>query len=427
MQKPTLFSLSKLLLTLWTGTAALQAADFHASPQGAGNKDGSSAANAAPASAISEIFNTRLQPGDRLLLEKGDYPDLSLSLSTGGAAGKPKTIEGEGAVFSSTWTIEKPDKGATAITLAPGLSDVVFKNLSIRNYCFAIRAGAAKETPRLRLSFEGIAIEQVRHGFYLSDCDEMTLSDCKLKRYSKHGFRFDQGCDKVTLRHCSADCSEGDAVWETKTEVFPFGFILNDSGTPNSAFLLEDCVAKNNIKSNQTVKYTNGDGFVVEANARDVSFKRCHAFRNQDGGFDLKVKDVALSGCISTGHRRDYRIWTTGTLENCFGGWSTTGLWAKTGPVTVTRSTFLGHRKFAVEMEDGALAPVSLVAAIIASDGGNPEYRPTLGKVELGDTVTTTPAGAGFTKPDPAWNGEGNALDSVKYPDKGFSAARAAR
>jgi hypothetical protein len=404
------------------------AADLFVTPEGAGARDGSSAGNAASGSAISAVFD-EMAPGDRLLLGPGDYAGIRLTLNAGGAPGKPKVLEGAaGTTFSSDWSIEKPEKGSTAITLAPGLSHVVFRNFAVRHHCFAIRAQPSKEAPRTGLGFEGISIEQVRHGFYLSDCDDMTISRCAMKRYSKHGFRFDQGCDRVLVNDCSADCSEGDPLWETKTEVFTFGFVLSEGGVGNTAFRFEDCVSRNNMKSNQTVKYTNGDGFVAEGNSSDVSFLRCRALRNQDGGFDIKVKDAKFTDCIAIGHRRDFRIWNGATLKNCFGGWSQTGLWTKGGGAVVAEGcTFFGHRKFGVEMEEMSSAPLTLSNCLIGS--AEPDYAAWLGgfKGAAGTVVAKSAEEFGFAKADPAWDGTGKAMDSVKFPDKGFSSARMAR
>jgi len=413
---------SFLLSVLLSGSAL--ATDFHVSHAGSGTKDGSNAANAAAAASASSLFNDTLQPGDRLLFSAGDYKGLSLNLAKGGTKEKPKVVVGAaGAVFSSNWTIEKPDKGATAIALAPGLSHVIFKDLAIRNYCFAVRANAAKETPRSGLVFDNVEMEQMRHGFYLSDCDDLTFRGCDMKRYSKHGFRFEQGCDRVRLSQCTADCSEGDAVWETKTEVFTFGFLLNNGGEPNTAFVFEDCLAKNNIKSNQTAKYTNGDGFVAEGNSKDVSYIRCRALRNQDGGFDLKVKDVTLTDCIAIGHRRDFRLWFNGTLKNCFGGWSQTGLWTKGGPVILDGCTFIGHRRSSLEIEDNAPGPLTLNNCLLVT--GDAKIGAAIGKYDGTGTVEVkTAEEAGLSKADPAWDGLGTAMDSSKHADKGYRTAR---
>lgn len=407
--------------------SAAVAGDLFVTPDGSGARDGSSAANAAPGASISSLFEA-MAPGDRLLLASGDYAGITLTLRSGGTPGKPKVIEGAaGARLSSEWAIGNPEKGSAAITLAPGLSDVVFKNLAIRHHCFAVRANPSKDAPRARLAFENITIEQVRHGFYLSDCDELTLSGCTMKRYSKHGFRFEQGCDRVTVKGCLADCSEGDPVWETKTEVFPFGFLVGDGGAPGTGILFEDCVARNNIKSNQTVKYTNGDGFVVEGNNSDISFVRCRALRNQDGGFDIKVKDARFTDCIAIGHRRDFRIWQSATLKNCFAGWSQTGLWTKGGPVVAEGCTFFGHRKSGVEIEDKALGPLTLVNCLISSD--EREYTASIGKFQGADStiVAKNAAGLGLSKPDPGWDGNGDAMNSSKFPGKGYSSSRLTR
>ena len=388
------------LLPLLGLTGCLCAADFHVGPADAG--------------AAAEIFNKRMQPGDRMLLGAGIYQDLVLNLTAGGEDGKPKTIEGtEGAVMVSSWNIAKPAKGATAITLAPGLRHVVLKNLSIQGYAIAVRADRAAENPRGHLVFEGLRMERMRHGFYLSDCDDVVISGCKLKRYSKHGVRFEQGCDRVVVKDCVADGSEGDPLWETQTEVFPFGFCIKDGGAPNTGFRFENCVARNHIKSNQTVKYTNGDGFVVEGNSRDVAFHGCRALRNQDGGFDLKVDGVKLVDCVAIGHRRDFRVWKSGALTNCFGGWSEAGLWVKDGAVTASRCTFLGHRKSAVEGEDPAKRPVLLDCLIVSNtpggyDGGN------------SNVVARSAADLGIADPKPDWDGGGNVMNSSVHPNKGY-------
>lgn len=388
------------LLPLLGLSGCLCAADFHVSPADAG--------------AAQEIFNKRMQPGDRMLLGAGIYQDLCLKLVTGGADGRPKTIEAAaGAVMVSSWSVEKPDKGASAITLAPGLRHVVLRNLSIQRYCIAIRADRAPENPRGNLVFENLSMERMRHGFYLSDCDDVVISGCQLKRYSKHGVRFEQGCDRVALRDCVADCSEGDVQWETRTELFPFGFCINDGGAPNTGFRFENCVARNHIKSNQTVKYTNGDGFVVEGNARDVAFRGCRALRNQDGGFDLKVKDVRLDDCVATGQRRDYRVWHSGTLTNCFGGWSEAGLWVKEGPVEVSRCTFLHHRKSSVEAENPAKQPVLQDCLIVSNAPGN------FGGGNS-NVVAKSAADLGITDPKPGWDGIGNLMNSSAHSNKGY-------
>lgn len=404
------------ILMLVSGIVRLHAADFHVSPAGSGTKDGSRETDAAPAAEASRIFNERMSGGDRLRLADGIYKDLHLSLERGGDPGNPKILVGsKGAILESKWSIAKPDKGPTAISLGTGVSHLIIEGITVRNYCFAVKANVSSEVARSGIRLEGLRMEQVRHGLYLSDCDDLTVSGCDVRRYSKHGFRFDQGCDRVTLENCTADCSEGDAEWETKTELFTFGFIVNSSGVSNNGFTFVNCTASNNMKSNQgKTKYTNGDGFVVEGNATDVTFTRCRAFRNQDGGFDLKVKDVKLVDCVSVGHRRDFRIWNSGTMENCFAGWSQSGLWIKGGTVTAKGCTFAGHDQSDFEIEDGSNGRIALSKCILSTKN-IPEG------VVAPDAVTA--GGDEFTKVGTGWPG-GKELDSRSHPAFGYHSAR---
>ncbi|MBM3335817.1 right-handed parallel beta-helix repeat-containing protein, partial [Candidatus Sumerlaeota bacterium] len=220
---------------------------------------------------------------------------------------------------------------------------------------------------------------------------------------------------------------------ETKTELLPFGFILNDGGAPNTQVTFEDCVARNNMKPNQTKKYKNGDGFVVEGNSREVLFRRCLALRNQDGGFDLKVPDVRLTDCVAVGNKRGFRVWTTGALTNCLAAGGETGLWCNGGPLTAVRCTFHAAQGFAVTGDDRATEPITVLDSIISAAPDATVFHPTGRKVILSGTIVSGPKQAGkapaYPRPDPNWDGRGEAMDSAAYPDKGYrsTAVRIAR
>lgn len=421
---------------LVTGFAC--AADFHVTPGGSGKRDGASWENAFDQGRLGAVVNEVMQPGDRLLLGGGVYQDVELTITAGGVEGRPKIILGveDGAglpVFSAAWSVERPSKGRTAIRMAPGVSHLVIRNLRIQGYSFGIQAPAAQEAgARSHLAFEDVDIEQFRYGFYLADCDDLRLTGCDLKRYTKHGFRFDQGCDRVTVQQCTADCSEGDEAWEKKTEALPFGFVVTDSGAPNTAFVFEDCLARNHMMPLQTGRYKNGDGFVVEGNSADVAFVRCRALRNQDGGFDLKVRDVRLTGCVAVGNKRAYRIWTTGVLTNCLAGWSSgSGLWCNGGPVVASRCTFHAARGPAVMTDDRATQPITLRDCIISLPPETKEARATKGQVNLTATVISGPGRSekdpAYLRPDPQWDGLGDAMDSRAYPNQGYRSNMARR
>jgi hypothetical protein len=347
--------------------------------------------------------------------------------------GKSKSIvgvdRGDGLPeFVGSWSVDEPAKGLTAIRLGPAASHVFITALRIRGYATGVQAPPVEGGKgRTNLSIGDTTLEQIRYGFYLSDCDGLELVGCYAKRYTKHGFRLEAGCDRVHLYKCTADCSEGDAEWEKKTELLPFGFIVNNGGAPNTHVWFDRCLAQNNLMPLQKNGYKNGDGFVVEGNTQGLSLVGCRAIRNQDGGFDLKPPDVELTDCLAIGNSKGFRIWTTARLKNCFAGWGSTGLWANGGPVAVSRCTF-HELKAAVMTDDRATEPVTLADCLVSSCETT-HKKTSRGKAVVESSIVVLRGDAEndpqFVKPDPAWDGVGEAMNSRKFPDKGYRAAAA--
>jgi Right handed beta helix region len=409
-------------------TSTSPARDWFAAPSASGAKDGSSQQNAAGAEGLASILD-QLKPGDRLLLASGDYPGLKLNLKSSGTPDRPISIRALDSaarpVFVSDWTIEFPEKGSAAFVIAEGVSNVTFQELSIRGYQHGINAPAAGNgAQRTGLRFQDVTMDHIRHGFYLSDCSDLSLIGCSLKRYSKHGFRLQSACTNVTLSNCIADCSEGDPEWEKHTELFPFGFVVNDGGAPNKNIRFESCIARNNMMPLQTTRYKNGDGFVVERNSEKVEFKDCIAINNQDGGYDLKVKDVKLQDCVAFRNKRDYRIWTTGTLKNCYAGWSPTGIWAKGGPVVAEHCTIAGWQNTSVDTEDSTVG-IELRNCLLASDGAPKPHAAHLKNARLIESVESSDLkNAGLQQPPKDWTGDLSVLESTFHRNKGFRSNR---
>ncbi len=410
---------------------AAQASDFYLTPEGSGSRDGTTWSDALDQGALQQVVNERMGPGDRLLLGGGTYDRATLVITKSGAPGRPLAIigvdRGEGLpVFSGPWSSDRPSEGLTAIRLEAGVSNVRLSGLRIRGYVFGIHAPAAGDgDQRSHLAIDDVDIERFRYGIYLVDCDDVELADCDLNRYTKHAFRFDAGCDRVSVKRCVADCSLGDTSWETRTELLPFGFLVGDSGEPSTAFRFEDCLASNNLMPLQQSRYKNGDGFVVEANASDVQFLRCRALRNQDAGFDLKVRDVQLVDCVAIGNSRNFRIWSTGSLINCFAGWGQSALWNNGGPVQATRCSFHHLADAAVQTDDSATRATTLDHCLI-SGTARAVRNTAAGQVILEATVVADPRNAQsdprYPRAEPSWNGLGQDLDSRAYPDHGYRA-----
>jgi hypothetical protein len=416
--------LARALSVLLLAHQHASAADFHALPGGAGRRDGSGWENALDARAAAALVKSSLKPGDRLRLGSGTYRGVEFEIGVSGEKDRPIVIEGIDTggglpVIEAQWDERNPERGATAIDLGEGARHLVVQRLRIRNHVIGVNAPRVKRgAGRVSLQFLDVDMERVRHGFYLSDCDELRIEDCDVRRYTKHGFRLDAGCDGVTLRRCSADCTAGDAAWERLTELLPFGFFANGDASQNTQLLFEDCLARNNLMPLQQNAYKNGDGFVVEERNTGVRFVRCRSLRNQDGGFDLKARDVRLAGCVALGNGRNFRIWTTGTLENCFSGRAPTGLWLHGGPVALNRCTFFALTRAAIEPEDADAGPVVSKNCLFARV--NRTFSSEGKRGMRMDASNVTDDSARFKDPADAWEGDSDAMNCVSHPGKGW-------
>ncbi len=422
----TLLAISVALI----GSSLAHAAEIYVMPSGAGQKDGSSWASAYDASSLSQAVEN-LKPGDTLLLGSGQYAQATLEINVSGTADSPITIQGVDRgnglpTFKHTWTIDSPGKGATAIRLGDKAAHITFQNLRLDSYRTGIFADkTASGEGRSTLTFNDIDIQRCRYGFYLSDCDHLVIQDCDLVRYSKHGFRLEQGCDNATFRNCLADCSQADAQWEKHTELLPFGFNVNSGGRPNTQITFEDCTAANNMMPLQKNRYKNGDGFVVEGNTVGTTFLRCKAIRNQDAGYDLKVDNVQLKDCIAMGNGRQIRIWTTALIENCYLGYGGTGLWCNGGPITADHCTFydLG---VAAMTDDKAKDNITLADCVIAHCERTDRKTASGGGVSLEETEVTQPkekskdAEKPATRAVPPWDGIGKPIAPESLEGKGY-------
>ena len=418
-----------ILLTLVLCASNILASDYYLSPDGAGNKDGSSQENAFAQSEVSSIVNQTLQPGDTLLICPGTYENFSLNISRGGEKNLPICIKGVGEgkgfpVLRGVWSADKPDKGSKLICIDHDVSYLEISDLLLDNFVFGIYASGAKEKAlRTNLKLKNISLRNFRYGFYLSDCSQLLVEDCSFKRYTKHAFRLEQRCSNVTVKRCVADCTEGDQGWAKKTELFPFGFQVNKRGSGSTGIVFEDCLAQNNLMPLQKKHYKNGDGFVVEENVSDVSFFRCRAISNQDGGFDLKVPDLVMKDCVALRNSRNFRVWRNGVMENCIAVGGGTGIWNNGGPLLVKNSTIADVSGSAVQSDDKSKYPITLENCILS--GFKYATRKTSrGPFEIKNCVVDKKDGEArdpeFVKRDPNWNGLGDAMNSRTYPDKGY-------
>jgi hypothetical protein len=399
---------------------------------------GSSEAHALPKGQISTTLNTTMGPGDTLYLCSGDYGSTQISLGSDGTSTSPKRIigvdTGSGAPHFSgngSWSRNDPDSGQWQLLGVNG-SYWEVENLELSGVIYAIKNNNTQSGSNL--SFKDINIHDVRHGVYLNYVDDSTFENVHVSRYTKHGIRLDRGCDNVSFIECTADMTDGDTSWWDYAEAFPFGFIVDNSGT-NTNISFVDCLAQNNRRNSQGISYWNGDGFVVESGNSGISFTGCRSINNEDGGFDIKVV-ASLQNCVSVKNYRGFRLWSDATLENCVAIYpfrrtnslpngvessAGSGVWTKNGTPSVEYFTYYANNGRGAH-EEGS-GSITLTDSILAFSGSNGSF--TLGNISIGTgTVTYRPSSGtdpDFVNPDISWDGLGGDMNNLTYGiDKGY-------
>ncbi|RBP42683.1 parallel beta helix pectate lyase-like protein [Roseimicrobium gellanilyticum] len=359
----------------WLMMALTLQADVYVSPAGAGNKDGNSREHAAAAQAGGLQRAWDALPAEATLwLLPGEYKDASLDIAPR-ADGKARVLAGlaEGgkrAVFIGDFDKTRPGKtGGHVITVMQEASDWVLKDLDFRDVNTAVHllggnTNGKLEGLRVYGSREGIRSEG--KGKAATDSKDITVSDCVFEHFTKRGLRLLAGHKNITMERCSADA--GGKEWAT--EPFQMGFAVeNDCDGIN----FTDCVARGSY-NDAGKKYWNGDGFCVEQ-AGTVTWTRCRAFDNTDGGWDTKANLSVFVDCIALRNKRNIRVWGKATLENCLAAYAqypkgTDGacVWSK-GEVELKRCTLVGSRP--VECEDGGKVTLekSYIVPVPRTDG----------------------------------------------------------
>jgi len=450
---------------------------YYMTPAGTGSMNGSNWANAFPKTQMGTTLNTTMQPGDTLFLGSGNYGTSTMDITSSGTATAYKHIIGVDTgsgrpVFTGSWARTNPASGTDHFinfgsTGTSGCAYWEIKDINLTKCQYAIKASDITTGPdHTNLILSGIDITLVRHGMYLRDVDNLTVEDCSVVGYSKHAFRLEFGCNNVTFRNCVADLTNGDNTWWDHSELYPFGFDVNDGGAANGNILFENCIAQNNRKNNQVVDidnaptgnfpgpedvdvdgdgvfdkpYYNGDGFVVEGNTTGpVTFTGCISVNNEDGGYDIKAA-ATFTNCVAVGNYRGFRLWdTTKTLTNCVatfpyrrtydnptGAEGGEGIWIQKGSATVDYFTFYANTGTGAD-KDNSTGAMILTNSILSFSGASGTFK--AGTVTLGTGTVTYRPGAGtdpvYVNPVSTWDGMGNDMDSITYGlTKGYNSAR---
>jgi hypothetical protein len=321
--------------------------DYYISPTGTG--DGTKA-NPASITTLDAAIS-KVGPGGRVGLLKGNYSASAINLAHGGTADKPVLIacvdgvatftgirnngvadfdskrdigdgttiwkrpwvlpvsrEGWQPVNSSTWG----NRGAELFRLNAGASFLTFRKIDVIRYS---RAWALYGD-----GLAGIIIEDC-NGYNNQDhvyqnyvapagCKNLTIRRCTFVGYSKSAIRFNGASDGLLVEDVL-----GDSGWQVGDR-FAMGFFVSD-------------VAKNIVARRVTMRnsldvqslndgnYWNADGFVAENGNTNLLYEDCIAEGCSDAGFDVKSRGVKFLRCISRRNKKNWRIWGDAILDAC--------------------------------------------------------------------------------------------------------------
>jgi hypothetical protein len=429
-----------------TAKVAADGADQYVTAAGAGDKSGKDWANARDAAALQAALDAA-GPGNTVYVGSGEYKAAALTFAAGGGReGATKILSGKDTgsglpVFKGAWTKTNPEKsGGTFITVPPGVSHVAIRDLKVNN----VRTAVALKGPNAHVDITNVDVTEGRDPFWIqgaavagddsSYSSDIQVKDCDILHYTKKGLRIFDGVRRVQITNCHADA--GGKEWAV--EVFPNGFHVNggDNGVVDSDITFTDCTGSGNYHQPAEGKsYWNADGYAAEGATRNLTFIRCRAFNNTDGGWDLKTQGVKMVDCIGVGNKRNFRIWTkTGdgkaVLENCLSAYSYNpgkndhdcGFWfLYGGEVEMTNCTSYGDRLgLKVEGKEGGepkTTQLTLTNCVLIPKADGKDRSLAAGTdVKEAGTVAT----AELTAPKEDWRGGDTAFDVKNHPDVGY-------
>ena len=463
-----------LILSFMAAVWPAHGAEYYLLPSGAGTNTGGSWGTAFSISQLRATLNTTLRPGDTLYMGSGSYnfgkddrasdipKQFYIEGNSGTAAAPIKVIgidTGTGLPLlvkpASNWNIYDPGSGQGYLIKFTNGSDYWhLENLRVHNIRNAV-ATSFDSSPTadqyVGLQFRNLTIDTVRNGFYLHNCDDLVIENVKVTEYSKRGITMLAGCDNGLVKDCYVDMvgtQDEQTWWTSPSESFPFGYSLDNRpeenkvavGAFNTNFTFENCVSMRNRKTQpagSTTTYWNGDGFVVETGHTGTKFIRCISLNNEDGGFDLK-EPSQLTDCVAFMNARQYRCWydhgSQFVLSNCVGGFplkrgslnGTGMIWASEAEVRANNLSFIRDGTGTCLETDLSAATIQVTDSIFQYTGAAGSYNTGSGVETFINSVKASSAtvSPNFVNPTATWNGQGDDMNSLQYPNIGYSSLR---
>ncbi|UVO49029.1 hypothetical protein M0208_00245 [Sphingomonas sp. SUN019] len=284
----------------------------YVSPTGAGDKSGSSAANAAAIGSLNAQIIKAGAGGEILLIaDAGVYKTTNIiPVGAGGTAGQPVTIRGVdrlgnpmAAEFTGTRAADwhaGDAAGNELFKLGTGANHLVFQDIAVSNVGTAFRVSGNITN----LTIQQVEVDNASRFFenYASSGTAtiagLTIRDVDVTGFSRNAIRLQYDTHDVLIENVRGDMAGriGDTM--------PAGIHLD--GTVHDVVIRDTTMA--NVRSVGS-GYLNGDGFSTERGVHGVRFENTTAQGNSDGGYDLKSTDTVLDGAVSSENARNYRFW----------------------------------------------------------------------------------------------------------------------
>jgi hypothetical protein len=407
----------------------LSAADSYITPRGAGDQSGSSWENAATPGSFGVIFSS-LSDGATLYFGSGEYEDLSFNLAKE-SGHFSKIISGVDTggglpLFRSHLSPQTKKGGKTLFSLGYGAGNLRIKDLRLDGYQTAVRFAGNHD-----VALENVDVTHAMDAFWIdggakvaSDAGnrDLVFKDCDVRFFVKRGFRVLNGNRNLQFINCHVDAGGAEYAFAP----FAIGFHIQggakESNAQDTNITFTGCSAANSYH-NGGAGYWNGDGFASEGKSSNLTFIRCIAWGNTDGGWDLKSNDVKLVDCVGIQNKRNFRFWGKHlSMVNCLSAFAegdkhVAGMWLKGGTdVTLDHCTFW-ESTISVE-DESAKKPVKIVIKdSLIGNGEFPRSRNNL-LVEISNSREGTDVQ--LSNPSKTWRGGDGIFDSPSDASQGF-------
>ncbi|HEU0066382.1 MAG TPA: hypothetical protein VFQ57_03985 [Sphingomonas sp.] len=294
---------------------------LYISPTGAGDKSGSSWANAAAFTSINGVMGKAGVGGTVLLAaDKGTYNvKESVNITVSGVTVSGMNTDGTAgdAMFegsrASNWTAGAA-AGNELFRIGKGANNLTFENMTINNTGTAFRVGGDISN----LTIQHVDANNVQRFFedYASGSNKtatingLTIKDVDVQGYAKGVVRLKYDTSNVLIQDVTGDSKfqASDSKFQTG-DSFAVGVHLE--GTTHNVTLERVTMDNNATVGGASNGYWQGDGFASERGTHHIAFIDTVARGNTDGGYDLKSNDVTMTRALAENNGRNYRIWGT--------------------------------------------------------------------------------------------------------------------